>query len=455
VAPNPDYLQINTKTVFEKEPGKVDLIYEISEGKQFRLDRILVKGNTRTKDNVILREMHMRPGQEYDSSEVEDAADRLRGTPYFTSVSITPVGDDPTGRDLQVEVEEGHTAQISAGVGVNSNGGFGGQLSYEQKNFDLGNWPASWGELFSDRAFTGAGQDFLISFEPGTQGTDAEVSFTEPYLFDQPYSLNSEAYLRDRIREQYDDFRPGGRVTLGERFNYVYSADVFVRAEDVDIRDIQDPPSRPAEILNGAGHHTLTSAGVDFVRDTTNHGPITYKGTYAQIGFEEAGALSGQVNYTRVTASFNDYQMITEDLLGRKTVLNSRIDFGNDLRKAPFYERFYGGGIGSVRGFEFRGISPRAGIENDQIGGDFAVTGGEELGFPLAEDILRGVVFFDVGDVESNMKLGTIRTSVGFGIRLVLPFFGSQPLALDLGFPLTKNPQDQTQIFSFSFGVSR
>ena len=159
-SPNPDYLQINAKRVFKRQPGRLDLVYEISEGKQFRLGRILTKGNGKTRDNVILREMHMRPGQEYDSSEVADAADRLRGTPYFSTVNVTAVGDSPESRDLLVEVTENRTAQISAGVGVNSNGGFGGNISYEQKNFDISNPPGSWSELFSDRAFTGAGQDF-------------------------------------------------------------------------------------------------------------------------------------------------------------------------------------------------------------------------------------------------------------------------------------------------------
>jgi len=456
VAPNPDYLQIKPDHFVEMQPGRVKLVYTITEGKQFRIDRILVKGNSRTKDNVILREMRMRPGQMYNSAGVQDASDRLRGLPYFTSVSIEPVGDDPQSRDLLVEVTEQHTAQISAGVGINSNLGFGGQLSYEQKNFDIANVPTSWDEAFSDRAFSGAGQDFLISFEPGTEGTNATVSFTEPYLFDQPYSFNAQAYWNTRIREVYNDERAGGRLTFGERFSYVYSADVFFRAEDVDITDLTQPfYDRAPEIVAGQGHHTLTSIGTDFRRDTTNHGPITYEGTNTQIGFEDAGAMGGTVEFDRVTFSFDDYLQVSEDLLGRKSVINTHLDVAWDPQDAPFYERFYGGGLGSVRGFLYRGISPRAGLGLDPVGGDFAVTGGVEYGFPLVEDFLRGVLFCDAGDVESNVHFGTIRTSVGFGFRLVLPFFGQTPLALDFGFPITHNSQDNEQVLSFSFGISR
>ena len=140
------------------------LVYEISEGKQFRQGRILIRGNSKTQDKVILREMHLRPGQVYDSSEVQDAQDRLRGLPEFTNVSISPIGDDPNVRDLLVDVTEQRTAQISAGVGINSNGGFGGQLGYEQQNFDITNFPSSWSEVFSDRSFTGrrAGFDCAV-----------------------------------------------------------------------------------------------------------------------------------------------------------------------------------------------------------------------------------------------------------------------------------------------------
>ena len=386
---------------------------------------------------------------------MEDAADRLRGTPYFTTVSVTPVGDSPESRDLLVEVTEARTAQISAGVGINSNGGFGGDLSYEQKNFDLTNWPTSWSELFSDRAFTGAGQDFRASFNPGTQGTDATVSFSDPYVFDQPYSFGVEGYLRNRIRENYNDNRYGGTVTVGQRFNYIYSANVFFTGEDVDINHIVDPKARSPEIVEGAGHHTLTSVTADFRRDTTNHGPLTYKGSDMDFRIEQAGALGGTVNFTRLSFSFNDYQTLSNDLLDRKTVLNTRIDVGWDPSHAPFYERFYGGGIGSLRGFSYRGISPRGGPFADPIGGDFSVSGGAELGFPLAEEFLRGVVFVDVGDIESQAKFGIIRSSAGVGVRLSLPFLGQVPFALDFGVPITQSHQDNTQILSFSFGFSR
>jgi len=108
-----------------------------------------------------------------------------------------------------------------------------------------------------------------------------------------------------------------------------------------------------------------------------------------------------------------------------------------------------------VRGFSFRGISPRSGPEDDRVGGDFSITGSAELSFPVVGETLRGVVFTDVGDVEDSFQLGTIRWSVGAGIRLVLPILGQVPIAIDFAYPITKDSQDDTQYISFSLGFTR
>jgi len=425
--PHPDYLHIDHRQFFKTQSGHMDLVYTISEGKPFFVGRIVIKGNAKTQDKVVERELRFSPGQKYDSAEVTDAIDRLRGTPYFTNATITPIGDDPKSRDVIVEVAEQRTAQISAGVGVSSDGGLSGNIGYEQKNFDITNWPASLGDISSERAFTGAGQDFHASFQPGTIATNADIGFFEPYLLDQPYSFGNDYFLRNYVREHYVDRRLGAEISFGKRFDYVYSASLTLRGQDVNIRNIRDKfvsdptgndlvqpdgspfPNRAQEILDGAGHHTLTTATLQFRRDTTNHGPIAYKGDDAIIALTKAGALGGTVDYNRVSASVSDYQELTEDLLDRRTVLNSHIEVGDDWTKAPFYERFYGGGFQSIRGFAFRGVEPREGIHNDPIGGDFALTGGMEVDFPIAEDILRGDVFTDEGDIENDARFGTMR----------------------------------------------
>lgn len=451
-ATDQDYLKIETKPVFRREPGRVELVYEIAEGKPFRIGQILPRGNTRTQDKVIARELRMSPGDTYDSGKVQDAIERLRGTPLFSQVKITPVGDSPDQRDLLVEVEEARTATLTFGAGVNSNGGVAGNITYTQKNFDITNWPRSLSDIGGDKSFVGAGQTLRLSFEPGTTATNASIRFTEPYLLDQPYSLTTEAYLRNRTRENYNDDRIGGRVVFGHKFNDVYSGSVGLRAEQIDINKIQDKPVRAFEILDEQGSHALTSVSLSARRDTTTGGLLPSKGTNTQITWESVGALGGEYTFQRVSLSHDRYYTLSSDLLDRKTILAFHGDAGYIFGDAPFFERFYGGGINSIRGFAFRGVTPRSGPADDRIGGDFSATGTVELSYPLYEEVVRGVVFTDVGTVEPDFEAGTIRSSIGTGFRVTLPFLGQVPIAIDFALPLTKDKKDDVQIISFSLG---
>jgi outer membrane protein insertion porin family len=207
-------------------------------------------------------------------------------------------------------------------------------------------------------------------------------------------------------------------------------------------------------VLELEGHSTLTSAGLEVKRNTTNSPILPTEGTITSLTWEHYGALGGDFDFDKFTAGFDVFTTIYEDLLERKTVLWWRTDTGYITGSdAPFFEKFYAGGIGSMRGFRYRGISPRSGIDDDPIGGNFSLTTSLELSFPLAGDILRGVLFTDVGTVERDVEIGTIRSSVGFGFRLNLPFLGQLPIALDFGFPITKDDKDETQLFSFSLGL--
>jgi len=454
--PDPDYLRIRDEHIFKKDPGKVELVYDIHEGKPFKLGRVLVKGNTRTQDKVVERELRVTPGQLYNSDEIQKANERLRAGGLFTAVTITPIHTNPDSedtRDLLIEVAEARTARFMIGAAVSSNSGVAGDFTYEQRNFDITNWPGSLSELFSDRAFTGAGQTFRLSLQPGTELTRARVDFVDPYVFDQPYAFGASAYLSQRVREDWNEDRLGAQLSLAKRFSEVWSARVSLRAEDVQIRNVQNEELRAPEILDLIGHNAITSVGIQVKRNTTNVPILPYQGTVTTAGWEHAGALGGEFNFDKFTLSYDWYHTVYEDLLERRTILAIRTDTGYITGDAPFFERFYLGGIGSVRGFRYRGISPRSGIDDDPIGGDFMAAGSAELNFPLAAEMLRGVVFFDAGTVNRELEVGTIRTSVGFGFRLTLPFFGQVPIALDFGFPITKDDKDDTRFFGFSLST--
>ncbi|HSU68397.1 MAG TPA: POTRA domain-containing protein, partial [Tepidisphaeraceae bacterium] len=154
-ANDPDYLHVSPQTVFLRAPGRIELLFNIREGKSFRLGRILVKGNDKSQDKLVLREFRgLSSGEVYNSGAVEDSLERVRALPFFSNVSMTPIGEDPTHRDLLVEVTEQKTANFSIGAGINSNGGLGGNLTYTQQNFDIANVPADWRDILSDHAFT-------------------------------------------------------------------------------------------------------------------------------------------------------------------------------------------------------------------------------------------------------------------------------------------------------------
>lgn len=452
---DPDFLKIDARPVFLEQQGKVELVYSIHEGKPFRVGQVIVKGNYKTKDKVILRDLRFAPGDLYDSAKVAEATERLRGSRYFDFVNLTPIGDDPNYRSLLVELQEARTASFNIGAGINSNGGLGGNITYSQQNFDIANPPDDWRDIFSDRSFTGAGQRLRISLEPGTEASNASIYFLEPWLFDQPYSFGSELYLRDRVRLDYRDSRFGGRLTFGKRFNYTWSGGISLRGEDVKIHDVDDEPVRAPEILEERGHNTLTSVGVQVKRDTVNPGFLPNHGSVFTAAAEGYGLLGGDYSFQKFTLGYDVYHTVAEDLTDRKTVLGLHANAGYITGDSVFFERFYGGGIGSMRGFRFRGISPRSGLADDPIGGDFLLTGTAELNFPLLGETLRGVTFADVGTVEDGFTVGTVRSSVGAGIRLILPFFGQAPLAVDFGIPITKDEQDDTQLISFSFGFTQ
>ena len=451
--PRPEYLNIQEGQVFALEPGKVELVFNIGEGKPFRVGNIEVRGNSKTQDKVIRRAFDTAPGDLYDSADVQQGTRRLQGSRYFSRLNVSPVGDDPEQRDLLVEVEEGSTAILTFGGAVSSNGGVIGTLKYEQTNFDIGSLPTGVGDFFGGDALVGGGQTFRVLLEPGTINSNATVSFFEPYFFDQNLGFGVDAYYRTYVRRQYQDRRAGGKVRFAPRVGRNFRTGIFFRGEDVRIFDLDDPASeRAPDILDYEGHTTLTSVGGELGYDLIDNPLLPALGLQANVGAELYGVLGGP-EFQKLTAGFDGFVPLRRDLTDRPTVLELRLDGGYIFGDSPFFERFYAGGFGSLRGFAFRGISPRQGIAGDAVGGIFSATGSLALGFPLYGESIRGVIFNDFGTVESDLKLGTIRDSLGFGFRFQLEPLGNVPIALDLAWPLNADEPDDRQVFSFSLGV--
>jgi outer membrane protein insertion porin family len=325
-----------------------------------------------------------------------------------------------------------------------------GNVTINERNFDILRWPTSWDDVMEGRAFRGAGQEFRIEASPGTQVSRYSATWREPSLFDTPFGLTvSDYYFQREYAEYYED-RLGMRVTLDRRLDPIWRASISTRIEDVDITNV--PVGAPEAIAGDSGHHFLLGIREGITRDTRDNYLNPTKGNVFDVGVEEVfGAEQFPIGTIEFTQFLSSKYFAREDGSGQQVLcLRSivEVEGGN----APVYERFYGGGIRSFRGFSFRGVGPFE--DGYAVGGNFAWLNTVEYQVPLlTNDKLQGVIFCDHGTVEQNISIHNYRVAIGCGIRVSIPALGPLPLALDFAVPLNQAPQDKKQLISFSMGV--
>lgn len=443
---------------FTEQPDVVNVRVTVVEGNRSRFGRITIRGNQRTRDEVVRRELRFFPGEYYNTVEARAAARRVQETGLFRqgSVTIVPLDDVQGYREALVTVEETETTQFLVGVGVSTDNGILGSLSIDNRNFDIADWPRSWREFFSARAFRGDGQRLVFQAEPGTEVSRFRIAFTEPYLADKPLRLDTSVYLFQRGREAYDEERLGLTLGLSKRF-YGGVLDGWAiegagRIEAINIDSVD--PFAAREIREAKGNHVLTALKAGIVRDTTDSRILPSEGYRLGFSWEQVGALGGDYSFGKPAISFATYRTVRTDILDRKSILAFRADAAWIVNDGPVFERYYGGGYGSLRGFSFRGVSPRRGIYDNPVGGNFIMLAGGEYSFPLYGKTFRGVTFLDMGTVEESFELTGWRASVGFGLRVQVDFFGPVPIVFDFGFPIAQDDDDDMQVFNFAFGAS-
>lgn len=438
---------------FTEEPAQVDVAFKVEENQPVRIGMVRVEGNRLTQDKVIRRELRFFPEEPVNTKLIDKARRRLEGTGLYKpgSVQITTIPTaDPAVSDILVRVEEGENTNLILGAGISSNSGVLGNISLVQRNFDITDWPKNNADFWRGEAFRGAGQLFQIVLEPGTELQRYRVDFRDPHMFDTDFSFSTSAFFFDRARDHYDERRIGANFGFGKELTETLQAFTNFRLENINISDIDH--NVPKDVLDVAGSSNLTSVEVGLVQDTTDSMLMPTEGYRTSGSIEQAGALGGDYTFTKFNIDARKYWTVTRDVLDRKTVLAIRGKLGFIGGDAPIFERFFAGGQGSIRGFEFRGVGPR--VSRTAIGGDFLALASAEYSFPIFEKNLSGVLFFDSGTVERTISISTWRASVGFGIRFTVPFFGPVPFTLDFGIPIAKGDDDKTQVFSFSIGTS-
>jgi outer membrane protein assembly complex protein YaeT len=449
--------------VYSKDdPGLVQLRYEVEERPPARVGQIFIVGNERTRQNVILRQVPLYPGQVLSFPALRESERNLARLNIFevspdggvrptVKVLDNPMDPDSPYKDVLVTVNETSTGSLMFGLGVNSDSGLTGSIVLNERNFDLFKVPTSFDDFLNGTAFRGAGQEFRVEAVPGTQLQRYVVSLREPFLFDTPYSLLVSGYFYQRYFNEYAEDREGGRFTIGRKVSDYWSILGTVRLENVQAYNIAT--FAPPDYQQVKGSNLLAGFRLGATRDTRDSLLRPTEGSLLDLGFEY---VTGDFNFPLFNIDYSQYWTVYQraDGSGRHTI-SMHNQFGWAGSTTPVIERYFMGGFRSLRGFQFRGVSPD--IDGFKVGGDFLLGNSLEYQVPVrANDQISLVAFVDSGTVATRIdQIDNYRVSVGFGIRFVVPMLGPVPIALDFGFPIVSGPHDQQQVFNFFMGWQR
>lgn len=429
-----------TPQVSKDEQSKTtNVIYNVSEGELKYIKQIDITGNDVTQDEVIRRQMLIKPGERYDGSAIEMSRLRLENTNYFDKVRISLNDDelDPIYSNLLVDVEEGKTNTFLFGAGYSTDEGVGGFAQLRLRNFDISNWPH----------FSGGGQQFSARVHMGDERDRYNISFTDPEIAGYPISLGVDLYDESywvRGGTDYRENQTGGQIRLGKALSLYNTARLSFRVEDVDISDL--PLFINREIRKQTDNSMTVSTVLSLERNTLDRPRDPTRGINAILSSEIAG-LGGDNNFVKLQLDFSWFKALDEN---KKWVFMLRTREGwmteyGDSDFVPLIYRFYAGGTTTVRGYDYRDIGPKIreyGLFGDWIaeGGNVRLINNLELKYKLT-NLVRLYSFLDMGGVwkdEDDIDLSDLRYSAGIGIGAEIPRFG--PIRIDYGIPI--NPDD-------------
>jgi outer membrane protein insertion porin family len=458
--------------------GTMDLEFQVDEGQKSYVEKIEIRGNLKTKDRVIRRELAISPGEVFDMVRVQVSKERLENLQYFDKVDTRPEPTDPpiAGRkNLIVNVEEQNTGKLTFGAGFSSVDSLVGYVELTQGNFDL----------FHPPTFTGAGQKFRLFVQLGTERQDYELSFIEPWFLNRKLSLGVDLYRHQLDFESpnniFDEARTGMKLSLTRALG----SDFLIGSVSYTIEDVgislnsgwhdwesvvptpSDPsgfitPNVPQAILGEVGDHFYQRFGASLAYDTRNSTKLPNHGQRSEIDTE----LSvGDSTFYKVEVKSDWF--FPGFFKGHVLEAGGRAGIADSLSggDVPFYDRYYLGGLYSLRGFKYRNIGPRdpnfgniqyPNMPSEPIGGDSYWFGSLEYSIPILEKEngigVRIALFYDAGAVGAGSYSfsGNFDDNWGLGFRLNIPHLG--PLRLDYGVPI-HHDQYNSGSGQFQFGV--
>ena len=311
--------RVRPDTILNMTTDKVDIAYNIIEGEVAYVNKVNIKGNTKTKDVVIRRELRIKPGERYDGAKLRRSKERLYNLGFFEDITFdTQETSEPSKRDMVVEVKETKTGEFSFGGGFSSIDKLVGFVEVEQRNFDLLNFPT----------FTGDGQDLKLRGEFGSTRKNYLLSWTEPWIFEKPLSFGFDLYASEHNRSgstgyAYDEKRQGGDIRFGKEFSEYLRGDLTYRLEEVDISDLSSDVS--SALKAEEGKNTISSTMFQLTRDTRDNQFNPSKGNLLIGSIEVAGGLlGGDKDFAKFFDSLSRYSTIGPFVLELKGVNNEQ-----------------------------------------------------------------------------------------------------------------------------------
>ena len=416
------------------EDKTVDIIFTVDKGPKVTFERIEISGNTRTRDKVIRRELRVMEGEPFSATGLRKSKDRLNRLGYFEDVSLSPSrGSSPDTMNLDVQVKERPTGTFSIGAGYSS----------VDKLIVMGE--------ISQRNFLGKGQTLSFKGIIGSTTNRFTFSFTEPYLWDTRLSFGIDAYNWEREYDDYTKESVGGAIRFGYPLTDNLRFFLGLRADNTTLSDLSEYTSRI--IRDSVEIKSTRSVSLGLLYDSTDRYFFPRYGWHVSTSLEHAGGfLGGDSAYTKLEGIVGYYHPVWKDLIGHVRGGIGYVTEGSD-GKLPVYERFFLGGMDSVRGFRWGRISPVDPETGERIGGEYMAYLQTEAIFPLVRSMgLHGTVFFDVGNVwdkDQGYDMSEVRKSAGFGIRWLSPM---GPLRIEWGYNLDRERGEDSSNWEFRIG---
>jgi outer membrane protein insertion porin family len=438
------FANVNAAPEIDKVKRQVAFTIFVDPGKRVYVRRLNITGNTKTRDEVVRREMRQMEGGWYDSERVSASKLRLDRLGYFSEVAVeTPAVQGTSDQiDVNMNVKEKPTGNLMLGLGLSSTEGIVLSGSIAQNNF------------------MGSGNNVGIQVNTGKINTVYSFSYTNPYFTKDGVSQGFDVYHRkvDSTRTSvapYQTASTGGGLRFGFPLNEKESLSFGVGLDTTTITTVTDSPQRYKDFVKTFGETNLTiPVSVNWVSDGKNSFLFPTSGTFQKAGLEVA-IPGGDLTFYRASYQLQQYFPLSKTFT---LMLNGDIGYAGgygETTSLPFYKNFYAGGVNTVRGYKAGSLGPKD-TNGDSLGGTRRVIGNAEVlwGFPGMEKSLRMGLFFDAGQVYGqgqNISISDLRYSTGISMAWISPI---GPLKFSFGQSLNKQEGDKPESFQFQLGTT-